>query len=73
MLVVPENKVTTLLHLSHYTDIDMTLIYTNANKLYQITKFQKNSHEIIIHTDKHYNPIYQHSQQMLVQFIRQQF
>jgi hypothetical protein len=53
MLVVPENKVTRLPHLSHYTDVSTTLIYTNANTVYQFTKFQKNSDEIIIHANKH--------------------
>jgi len=48
MLVVPENKMTRLLHLLHYTDVNATLIYTNANKVYQFTEFQKNSDVIIM-------------------------
>jgi hypothetical protein len=43
MLVVPEIKMTRLLHLSHHTDVNATLIYTSANKVYQFTEFQKNS------------------------------
>jgi hypothetical protein len=71
MLVVPENKVTRSLHLSHYISVNPTLIYNTANTLYQYIKFQNNSNEIIIHFHKHNNGVYQHGQQMLDQFISQ--
>ena len=59
MLVVPENKVTRLLHLSHYITVNQILMYTNVDTLYKFMKFQKDVNKIINHFDKHNKWLYQ--------------